>query len=274
GQGALRIASVRSKSVTTYTAGQPEPTTKTELAVDGGSAGGKSFSFGPDGLKVAGQGIPIPAGSGLDQLNAALKPAGIALRFAGVQKLAGGASADTLVVSLAGQAPIPGTPPGVITVRFGGATSTVTLGKNGLLPPATDVVGRGDETFAPAAPPTGSPGDTRPASDGGPSGAEAAGPLASGGYSAGSASGAAGSASGSAGLVSSGAASGEGPASEAAGANESTGSSTAQGPGLAQPVVYPRKLGADGLLYWVIIGAGMLLLTVSSLWRAKGVLSL
>ena len=63
GDGALRIASVRSRSLTTYRAGDAGPVTKTEFVVEGGSAGASSFGYGPDGLVVAGSAVPIPSGT-------------------------------------------------------------------------------------------------------------------------------------------------------------------------------------------------------------------
>src|SRR5260370_790691 len=74
GSGALRIASVRSRSVTTFTSGDPEPKTVTALTVEGGTVGGYSFAFGPGGFVVASQGIPVPADAGVAQINTALQP--------------------------------------------------------------------------------------------------------------------------------------------------------------------------------------------------------
>ena len=126
GEGALRIAAVRSESATTYN-GHGEPQTKTELIIEGGSAGGFSFAFGPQGLVIGQGGTPVPASSGLEQLNATLAPAGIHLGLAGVKQLAGGASANALEVSFHGKSPVPGIPDGIVTLRFGAATTTVAL---------------------------------------------------------------------------------------------------------------------------------------------------
>lgn len=272
GAGALRIASVRSTSVTTYRAGQPRPVTKTELIVDGGSAGGTRFGFGPDGLVVADQGVPIPRASALEQLNAVLAPAGVSLRFAGARELAGGASADVLEISVAGQAPVPGLPPGILRVRLGGATSAVVIGEGagGLIPPVDGAVGEGDEVFAPPA----ASDDTTTGGLGGgvtsPGSLPAdltGGPFTTGGLDAVAAG---GGGSGSAGRFGSEAASRPDSASPAAG---SSGAGLPSAAGEAQPIFQPRRLDSHGLIYGVLIAAAVVMLAVSSLWRGKGVLS-
>jgi hypothetical protein len=272
GGGALRIASVRSRSVSTYKAGDPNPATKTELTVDGAAAGDTRFGFGPDGLVVAGQGVPIPAGSGLKTLNEALAPAGLQVRFAEPRTLVGGASAGALEVAMTQKSPTPGVPGGTIRIRFGGATSTVTLGT--AVPAGTGVgsgaSGAGDVTppaasqapVPPARPAGDAAGLTAPsgALSGGPSGATPAAlsdtarfdtpssPL--GGGALGSGSVASGSSSGAVSAPST-----DVPLTAA-----------------SQPILSPRRIGADGFVFGSLIVAGLLMMILSSLWRAKGVL--
>jgi hypothetical protein len=270
GNGALRIGSVRSRSVTTYKSGQTAPVTTTEFAIDGGAAGGSNFGYGPEGLVVAGQGVPIPTGSALDQLNTGLAPAGISIRFVGAEKVVGGASADALEIRLAGQAPIPGTPPGIITVRFGGATSAITIGlgsENNIVPAVPGAAGGGDETFAPPVAPvdSGTSGAGPPSATGTPVAGAFGGVGGSGPYFP------TGGLAGTAGLIGAAPPFGEpGPTAEAAAA----GAPVQLGPGLAQPILQPRTLDADGALYWVLIGTAILMLLGATLWRGKGVLSL
>lgn len=284
GGGALRIGSVRSRSVTTYKAGDAAPVTKTEFTVDGGAAGASNFGYGPEGLVVAGQGVPIPAGSALEQLNAGLAPAGISIRFVGAEKVVGGASADALEITLAGQAPIAGTPPGIITVRFGGATSAITIGQGSehtIVPPVPGAAGGGDGSTSGDTP--GPPGITPsvtpgPGTPGGAAAPDAAAPASS------ALDGAAGSGAyfptgglaGTAGLI--GAAPPiiptTGSAAETAAGVPGSGVAAQLGPGLAQPILQPRTLDADGVLYWVLIGTAILMLLGATLWRGKGVLSL
>jgi hypothetical protein len=277
GSGALRIGSVRSRSVTTYKAGDAAPLTRTEFTVDGGAAGASNFGYGPAGLVVAGQGVPIPTGSALEQLNTGLAPAGIAIRFVGAENIVGGASADALEITLAGQAPIPGTPPGIITLRFGGATSAITLGQgseNSIVPPVGGATGGGDASIPGDTP--GPPGSMPPVTPADPHGDDGA--TASGAVQGATGSGPffpTGGLAGTAGLI--GAAP---PFTDATGAAGETaaaggGSAAAQlGPELAQPILQPRTLDADGVFYWVLIGTAILMLLGATLWRGKGVLSL
>ena len=138
GGGALRIASVHSRSVTTYVSGAAEPETATELVVEGGRAGTTTFAYGPEGLKVAGGGIPLPAGEGLAAINQALAPAGLALHFVGASEVPGGKSAGALEITQAGELPTGGH--GKARLRFGATATGITVGggDTALLPPAPD----------------------------------------------------------------------------------------------------------------------------------------
>ncbi|MGH9008810.1 MAG: hypothetical protein ACRDYF_03075, partial [Acidimicrobiia bacterium] len=260
--------SVRSRSVTTYRAGADAPVSTTELVIEGGSAAGNTFSYGPDGLVVAGQGVPIPAASGLDQLNAALEPAGIELRLADARDVLGGATAGAFEIRLAGQAPIPGTPPGIIRLRFGGASSSVVTGGGapGLLPPI-EVSGPSEEVVAPPAggePGSGSgpdsslAGSARPvplssgASPGAPAGTSDFGPDLS---------------APPAGLPDPVAS----PAADAGSGNDRSGGRPVSG--LAQPILVPKDLGSDGFIFGTVMAAGVVILALAVLWRAKGLIS-
>lgn len=274
GAGALRIASVRSRSVSTYTAGDPNPATSTELEVVGTAAGDTTFGFGRDGLVVAGKGVPIPAGSGLKAVNDALAPAGLSIHFAESQALVGGASAPALEVTLAQTSPTPGIPGGRIRLRFGGATTTVTLGAalptdGGVIPGDSGV---GDinppspsGSPAPAASPTGeAAGPTSPAgaalSDG-DSAAPAAALSATTGFERRPAAGL------DAGSLAAGAAVSDSPLAGAA-----VPSPAVPLAANSQPSLSPRRVGADGFVFGSLIVAGLLMMILSSLWRAKGVL--
>jgi len=129
GNGALRIASVRSRAVTTWRAGEAAPSTTTGLAVQGGSAGGYTFGFGPGGLVVASQGAPVPVGEGVQAMNQALAPAGISLHVVAAEPVAGGAMAEALEVVFQRPAPGQGVPGGVVRLRFGGALAAILLGQ-------------------------------------------------------------------------------------------------------------------------------------------------
>ncbi|HEV8625544.1 MAG TPA: hypothetical protein VG034_13880 [Acidimicrobiia bacterium] len=268
GGGALRIASVRSRSVSAYQAGEENPTTTTELAVEGASAGDTKFSFGPNGLVVAGTAVPIPAGTGIEQLNQALAPAGVSIRFVEPQKLVGGASAGTLEIAVSQKSPASGVPGGTIRVRLGGATSAITLGAALPVDPGV-TAGIGDDAGTSPAGPSEAAG-------------QAATPLTAGLDSSPSAASAVpGSAldtsSPSTASVGAGFAT---PTAAGVAAPDPTAGLAAAGTESAAPVpraasttmFQPRHIGADGFVFGSVIVAGLLMMILSSLWRAKGVL--
>jgi hypothetical protein len=127
--GPLSIAAMRSNSATSNTQGDDAPVTTTELLVKGGAVGATSFSFGATGLKVAENGVPVPAGEELSKLNSALAPSGLAVTFAGARTVPGGAAAGTF--EILDTHPVPGAAKdahGIFRVRFGGVVSSVSLG--------------------------------------------------------------------------------------------------------------------------------------------------
>jgi hypothetical protein len=129
GDGALKIAAVRSRSETTYVAGANASTSKTDLLIEGGSANGMNFGFGPGGFVVAKNGTPIPAASGLEALNTALEPSGISIRIAHGKEIAGGAVADAFEIAFRQGAEGREFTGVIITLRFGGATSSIKVGQ-------------------------------------------------------------------------------------------------------------------------------------------------
>jgi hypothetical protein len=176
--GPLTIGRVRSQSVTTYRQGEDQPTTATELVIEGGRAGEVAFSFGREGFQFAQNGIPIPAGQGLGMLNQALSPAGMSVRFDEASPLQGGAVAAAFEITSV--ADVPGAGAGTFTIRMGGASSYITLAGlgDGPLP--------GVDAPAPPFEPPASPDNPAPTSGGppvgldGPSGAAGTGGLGGG----------------------------------------------------------------------------------------------
>ena len=79
-----------------------DPESVTELIIEGGTAGPLSFTYGPDGLSVAQQGVPSPSGDALVALNEALAPAGLSIGVLRAQEVAGGQASEVLVVEQAG----------------------------------------------------------------------------------------------------------------------------------------------------------------------------
>jgi len=155
----LSVASVHSKSVTVYRPGA-RPASTTEMHVDGGRVGDRSFAFGPDGLQVAQQGVPVPAGQGMASLNQALAPAGLAVRFSEPSKLNGGAEAPVFAIQSIHPLPAPGASQGILTIRFGQALSGVAAGEQ------FAAGAEGDKGGSAASPAPG--GSTPPSEPGGP----------------------------------------------------------------------------------------------------------
>lgn len=119
----LTVAAVRSRSITTYQPGDQEPSTTTELRVEGGKAGSFGFSYGPEGLTVTDQGVPIPGKDGLAAINQALAPTGTSVRFTEAAALTGGSQAAIFEVT--NSADVPGAKKGTLRIRFGGARTSV-----------------------------------------------------------------------------------------------------------------------------------------------------
>ncbi len=122
----LRIASVRSRSVSVRVAGEAEPKTQTELAIDGLRINDQAFGFGPQGFTVGGTPVPVPPAEANKVANQVLAPAGISLRFIEAAPVPGGAVAPVLEITAPHKLPVPGEPTGTLTLRLGGAASSVT----------------------------------------------------------------------------------------------------------------------------------------------------
>lgn len=127
--GPLSVTDMRAKSTSSYTSGAADVVTKTETFVKGVAAGTMAFSFGPDGLKVAQNGVPVPAEQGLASLNQALAPAGFEIHFASSRTLPGGAASAAF--EIVQKHPVPGGGDGregIFRIRFGGVISQISLG--------------------------------------------------------------------------------------------------------------------------------------------------
>jgi hypothetical protein len=125
------IGSVRSRSTTFYHAGDPKPTTTTSLLIEGFKVGSQDFSYGPDGLQVAGSAIPLPSTAATSQLNTALAPAGYRATFLAAQPTGGGAVAPILELTGHPSLPPPLPRASTVTFRLGGATTSLVLGTSG-----------------------------------------------------------------------------------------------------------------------------------------------
>ena len=150
--GALKIAAVFSKSVTTYSPGDPEPKTETELRIDGAAINDQRFSFGPDGLTVTSQGVPVPVAEAVESLNPVFRQDGLSVRLLAPEKITGGAQAGTLEISVIRE--LPGGGSGVLRMRFGQVASAVVPGGDVLPPTPVDGAVGSSEVSAPSEAPT------------------------------------------------------------------------------------------------------------------------
>lgn len=151
GDGALTIASVTSRSVTTYAQGAAEPETETELVIKGAEVGGQAVTIGPAGVHWEDQSVPVPVADGAGTLNEALAAAGITVRTIGPSEIEGGAAGDVLEIAM--RHPIPGAENvyGTLVIQLGGATSFISFGEAGPALPVGDVPF--PEASSPADPP-------------------------------------------------------------------------------------------------------------------------
>jgi hypothetical protein len=125
GDGALRIASVSTRSETVLGPDDPKPVTSASLVIEGASVGGRAVTIDADGVRAADQAVPAPVGRGVGSDNQFLGQLGITAKVvpAGVP---GGA--DALVVTSTQTFPVPGNPEGTLVMTFGGAASEITVG--------------------------------------------------------------------------------------------------------------------------------------------------
>ncbi len=153
-EGVFSIASVRSTSRSVLRPGDDKPTTKTELSIDGALVSGVRVGFGPEGLVLASQTVPVPTADLTKQLNEALKDAGISIRVLEGEELVGGKASDVLEITTEHASPGAGLPAGTLTYQIGGATSFILSGTAVDLPPLPS---GGNIPVPPAAPPVAAP---------------------------------------------------------------------------------------------------------------------
>jgi hypothetical protein len=273
GDGALKISSVVSKSVTTYEPGAAKPTTRTELQIQGAKVGDQPVTIDRDGVHPSGQTVPVPIGTGSDSVNQVLSQAGITVKTIAGRDVEGGQAGDVLEVTWKHTMPVEGNPKGTFIYRVGGASTFVLFGS--AVPGLPDVpapVGYVPADSGAVPPPgaEGSTGGVPGVSRNTGAGADSSGAGLSAAYGNGS-----GSASGAGALPGNGA--GVVPADTSgltAGVpGEATGSlSAAPAQGVPTPTILAREVrGATKFFYAVIGVAGAMLLASSALWRLKGV---
>ncbi len=264
--GALKISSVRSKSVTTYEPGAEKPVTKTDLVIEGAKVGDQPVVIDREGVHPSGQTVPVPIGTGSDSINQALNQAGISAKTIAGSDVEGGQAGDVLEITWKHTIPVEGNPKGTFIYRVGGASSFILFGTAApALPevpaPVDNLPADGDPApSADTAPPAGGGASTPPAGSGGGDGS-------SGGFSGATGLGSGFSSGGSDALAGAGTADGTSPG----GAADAFGSASETG-GPAQQAILARDVRGTTKFFYAVIGvAGALLLASSSLWRLKGV---
>jgi hypothetical protein len=156
GGGALKIAAVRSLSVTRLAAGATNAVTDRKLVIEGATLSGQAVTIDASGVHAGGGSAPIPFGAGAEQISTALTQAGLSVRVAEETDAAGN-SAQVLEVRDRHPLPFAGNPQGTFTWRIGRAATS--LVRTGFLP-APEPVSETPVDTSPAAPgPAGEPGD-------------------------------------------------------------------------------------------------------------------
>jgi hypothetical protein len=125
GAGALRIASVTTRSETVLGPDDAEPVTTTKLVVEGASVAGHAVTIGGDGVHAEGQSLAAPVGEGAGTDNQFLGQLGLSARIVPTGVPGG---ADALVITSGQTFPAPGNPKGTLVMTFGGAASEITVG--------------------------------------------------------------------------------------------------------------------------------------------------
>lgn len=123
GNGAVKIAGVRSQSATVRSAGRSEPETKTSLDVDLIAVNDLRIRYGDKGFEFLGNPVPAPPDAVKAALAEALKPLNLQIDVVAPETVTGGAKAAVLEIRQL--YPLPA---GIsqLILRFGGATSAVT----------------------------------------------------------------------------------------------------------------------------------------------------
>ncbi|HZQ77922.1 MAG TPA: hypothetical protein VFE55_11370 [Acidimicrobiia bacterium] len=273
GDGALTIGRVVSTVETVSRPGSAAPEVRRTFEITGARVGDTAVDITPDGVKVPGGSVPVASAAA--PVQAALARAGIDVKVEGDEALQGGGTARTLVIRSHQQAPLPGAPTGVLTVRVGGAATAVLTGAAA----AVDVPGSpGAAAPLPAstlAPPPGG-GDAAPLPSGAaPAGAGAAATAPPGGAGDGTALTGAALGSPLAGGSAPGGSPGAGP--ETGGPAAATGpSGAALGAGtepiFSVPSARPVRRAVRSL-FAVLAAGGALVLAGSAAFRRQGVQS-
>jgi hypothetical protein len=131
GGGVLKIAAVRSSSVTKLPAGAMKAATNRSLSVEGVTVAGQPVTIDAGGIHAGSGTAPVPFGSGAEQVSTALAQSGLSARVLRENDATGGGG-EVLEVQSRHPLPFPGTPQGIFSWRIGKVTSA--LVRTGFLP--------------------------------------------------------------------------------------------------------------------------------------------
>ena len=267
GKGALRISSVRSHATTTYRQGADQPSTETELEVDGLKIGDVSFGVGPKGFVVLGRPVPYSAADVDKLIGELLAPSGVHLRFVGAEPIVGGAQAAALEITSTSPAG-PNGATGTLTLRLGGAASAISVGEAALpSPPVGAVEPLTPPPPAPAAPRFRTGPDAGVPSSSGPSGGASAGGSAfrtnrgGGSFATGH--------TGSGALADASIAAGA-PAATNSAASDLAATGVTGSADLAARFTVPRKVSHIRTVYGFLAAAAALMFLVGMAWAGRG----
>lgn len=264
GGGTLKIAAVRSTSVTRLAAGATNAVTERKLVIEGATVSGQAVTIDAAGVHAGGGSAPVPFGSGAEQISTALAQAGLSVRVAEETDAAGN-SAQVLEVRDRHPLPFAGNPQGTFTWRIGRAATA--LVRTGFLPAPEPVADAPAETPAAGPVAAGEPGDAPAPTVTAPTGT--AGPTGTGGGTARTAESFAGYDPGPVAGIFEGVP--DAPAGAATGAAQLAASTP---PALAVPA--SRSSGVVGLdrvraLYGAVGAGALLIAALAGLWWRKGV---
>jgi hypothetical protein len=271
GDGALKISSVLSRSVTTYGPGADKPVTKTELQVLGAKVGDQPVIIDREGVHPSGQTVPVPIGTGSDSINQALAQAGITAKTIAGSDVEGGQAGDVLEITWKHTIPVEGNPKGTFIYRVGGASTFILFGAAapGLpdIPAPVDNLPADDGT-APSGDTAGTPGGGPNSGSTGTGGTDIPSSGFSGATGVGSGS---GFGAGRADALAGGSTGGTEGAATAGVGSGALSAAPAPGRPTHQAILARDVRGTTKFFYAAIGVAGAMLLASSALWRLKGV---
>jgi hypothetical protein len=127
GDGTLRIAALAADALATQEPGG-ETVTSSRLHLDGATVNGVGVAFGPSGLSLVGNPVPLPPTEARRSVDEALDRAGLRVEVIRGAPVPGGVQSDAIEITSTSPSPAPGVPASTMTFRFGGAVAAISSG--------------------------------------------------------------------------------------------------------------------------------------------------